>query len=388
MRKKIVILGSTGSIGQITFNIVKKNKKNFDVVLLTTNKNIKDILKQAKEVKTKNILISNKFHYLKAKKILKNKKIKVHNDINSLNKIIKKKIDYTMCSITGLAGLKPTLDSVKFSKRIAIANKEAIICGWNLIEKEIIKNKTQFIPIDSEHFSIWSLLINESKNNIDEIILTASGGPFLNKSNNFLNKVNPKDALNHPNWKMGKKISVDSATMMNKVFEVIEAKKIFNLDAKKFKILIHPKSYLHAIIKFKGGLIKFLAHDTNMEIPIFNSIYFNENKKIKNFNINLSKLNNLNLFKPNINNFPVLKMLNKVPKSSSLFECVLITVNDELVKYFLEMKIKYTDISKNLLKLMNLEFFKKYSSKKPVSIKQINKVAQEVRLKTKELCIK
>ena len=204
MKKKIVILGSTGSIGKITFNVVKKNKKNFDVVLLTTNKNIKDILKQAKEVKTKNILISNKFHYLKAKKILKNKKIKVHNDINSLNKIIKKKIDYTMCSITGLAGLKPTLDSVKFSKRIAIANKEAIICGWNLIEKEIIKNKTQFIPIDSEHFSIWSLLINESKNNIDEIILTASGGPFLNKSNNFLNKVNPKDALNHPNWKMGK----------------------------------------------------------------------------------------------------------------------------------------------------------------------------------------
>ena len=138
---------------------------------------------------------------------------------------------------------------------------------------------------------------------------------------------------------------------------------------------------------FRCNLI-FKDYDTNMEIPIFNSIYFNENKKIKNFNINISKLNNLNLFEPNINNFPVLKMLNKIPKSSSLFECVLITVNDELVKYFLEMKIKYTDISKNLLKLMNLEFFKKYSSKKPVSIKQINKVVQEVRLKTKELCIK
>jgi len=388
MKKKIVILGSTGSIGKNTFNIIKKNKNSFEVVLLTTNKNIKEILKQTQKVKVRNILVNNKLYYLKIKKILKNKNIKVYNDINNIEKIVNKKIDYTMCSITGLAGLKPTLDSIKFSKRIAIANKEALICAWNLIEKELIKNKTEFIPIDSEHFSIWSLLNDKSKKNIDKVILTASGGPFLNKSKKFINHVDPKDALNHPNWKMGKKISVDSATMMNKVFEVIEAKKIFNLEINKFKILIHPKSYLHAIIKFKNGLIKFLAHDTNMEVPIFNSIYLNENKILKKYKIDLNKLNNLNLSEPNLKNFPVLKILKKVPKSNTLFETILITANDQLVDYFLNKKIKYKDISAKLIKLINLKCFKKYSRIKPISFRQINRLAQEVRLKTKELCIK
>ena len=388
MKKKIAIPGSTGSIGKSTFNIIKKNKKEFEVMLLTTNKNIKEILKQIKKVKVKNILITDNLYYLKVKKILKNRNINVYNDINNLNKIIKKKIDYTMCSITGLAGLKPTLDSVQFSRRIAIANKETLICAWNLIEKELIKNKTEFIPIDSEHFSIWSLLDNKSKKNVDKIILTASGGPFLTKSKKYLNNINPKDALNHPNWKMGKKISIDSATMMNKVFEVIEAKKIFGLNINKFKILIHPKSYLHAIIKYNNGLIKLLAHDTNMEIPIFNSIYIGEYKKLKKYNLNLHKLNNLNLTKPDIKHFPVLKLLNRVPKNNTLFETVLITANDELVNYFLNKNIKYNDIAKMLIKLTNLKQFKKYSRIKPTSIKQINMIAQEVRLKTKELCIK
>ena len=388
MKKKIAILGSTGSIGKSTFNIIKKNKKEFEVMLLTTNKNIKEILKQIKKVKVKNILITDNLYYLKVKKILKNRNINVYNDINNLNKIIKKKIDYTMCSITGLAGLKPTLDSVQFSRRIAIANKETLISAWNLIEKELIKNKTEFIPIDSEHFSIWSLLDNKSKKNVDKIILTASGGPFLTKSKKYLNNINPKDALNHPNWKMGKKISIDSATMMNKVFEVIEAKKIFGLNINKFKILIHPKSYLHAIIKYNNGLIKLLAHDTNMEIPIFNSIYIGEYKKLKKYNLNLHKLNNLNLTKPDIKHFPVLKLLNRVPKNNTLFETVLITANDELVNYFLNKNIKYNDIAKMLIKLTNLKQFKKYSRIKPTSIKQINMIAQEVRLKTKELCIK
>ena len=388
MKKKIAILGSTGSIGKSTFNIIKKNKKEFEVMLLTTNKNIKEILKQIKKVKVKNILITDNLYYLKVKKILKNRNINVYNDINNLNKIIKKKIDYTMCSITGLAGLKPTLDSVQFSRRIAIANKETLICAWNLIEKELIKNKTEFIPIDSEHFSIWSLLDNKSKKNVDKIILTASGGPFLTKSKKYLNNINPKDALNHPNWKMGKKISIDSATMMNKVFEVIEAKKIFGLNINKFKTFIPPKSYLHAIIKYNNGLIKLLAHDTNMEIPIFNSIYIGEYKKLKKYNLNLHKLNNLNLTKPDSKHFPVLKLLNRVPKNNTLFETALITANDELVNYFLNKNIKYNDIAKMLIKLTNLKQFKKYSRIKPTSIKQINMIAQEVRLKTKELCIK
>ena len=255
MKKKIAILGSTGSIGKTTFNIIKNNPKDFEIVLLTTNKNSNLILKQAKLFNVKNILVSNKNQYLKLKKKLNNNKIKVHNNLDKLQNIIKTKIDYTMCSISGLSGLKSTIDAIKFSKTIAIANKESIICGWHIIKKELQKNNTNFIPIDSEHFSIWSLIKNEDKNNIKEIFLTASGGPFLNKKNSLIANIKPKYALKHPNWKMGRKISIDSATLMNKLFEVIEAKKIFNLDINKFKIIIHPKSYIHAIVHFKNGLI-------------------------------------------------------------------------------------------------------------------------------------
>ena len=229
MKKKIAILGSTGSIGKSTFEILKIDKNNFDIILLTTNNNYKEILKQAKEFKVKNLVINNKKHYISLKRKFKNKKINIYNDFDSFNKKFKSKIDYTMCAISGLAGLKPTLASIKFSKKIAIANKESLICAWNLIQKKILKYKTKFIPIDSEHFSIWSLLNGSNNSNIEEVIITASGGPFLKLPLKKFKKIKPKSAVNHPNWKMGNKISIDSATLMNKVFEVIEAQEYLTL---------------------------------------------------------------------------------------------------------------------------------------------------------------
>jgi 1-deoxy-D-xylulose-5-phosphate reductoisomerase len=178
-----------------------------------------------------------------------------------------------MSSISGIQGLKPTIEIIKYTNKIAIANKEAIICGWDLIKKDLNKYKTEFIPVDSEHFSIWYALKSIDKNLIDQIFLTASGGPFLQKTSQKLKKVNIKQAINHPNWKMGRKISIDSATMINKVFEIIEAKKIFEISYNKLSIIIHPKSYVHAIIKLKNGLTKIIVHDTSMKIPIFNSLY-------------------------------------------------------------------------------------------------------------------
>ena len=318
MKKKIVILGSTGSIGKTTFDIIKKNKKDFEIILLTTNKNTNKILQQAKQLKVKNILISSEAHYLKLKKRLKKSKIKVHNNLDNLQSIINKKVDYTMCAISGLSGLKPTIEAIKFSKKVAIANKESIICGWNLIEKQLKKNNTKFIPIDSEHFSIYSLINKENNSNIEKIIITASGGPFLNLPLKKFKKIKPKNALKHPNWSMGKKISIDSATLMNKVFEVIEAQRIFNIDLNKFQILIHPKSYLHAIIKFNNGLTKLLIHDTSMKIPIFNSLYSKNEKKLFSKKININYLNNLNLLKVNKKKFPSVNIISKIPKSISL----------------------------------------------------------------------
>ena len=386
MKKKIAILGSTGSIGKSTIDILRKDKKNFDVVLLTTNNNYREILKQAKEFKVRNIVINNNKHYLNLKKKIKNKKINIFNNFESFNKKFKTKIDFTMSAISGLEGLKPTLNLIKFTKTIAIANKESIICAWNLIQKKLKKYKTEFIPVDSEHFSIWSLL-HGNYNNIDEVIITASGGPFLKLPVSKFKKIKPIHAIKHPNWKMGSKISIDSATLMNKVFEVIEAQRIFNIDSSKFKILIHPKSYVHAVIKFNNGLTKILVHDTDMKIPIFNSIYYKKNLKIKSSKLDLNILNNLDFSRVNLKKFPSIKILNKIPKNISLYETVLVSANDQLVDLFLKNKISFQKITTFLKKILGMKIFLKYKKKSPKNYKEIIKLSDYVRLKTKLLCI-
>ena len=386
MKKKIAILGSTGSIGKSTIDILRKDKKNFDVVLLTTNNNYREILKQAKEFKVRNIVINNNKHYLNLKKKIKNKKINIFNNFESFNKKFNTKIDFTMSAISGLEGLKPTLNLIKFTKTIAIANKESIICAWNLIQKKLKKYKTEFIPVDSEHFSIWSLL-HGNYNNIDEVIITASGGPFLKLPVSKFKKIKPIHAIKHPNWKMGSKISIDSATLMNKVFEVIEAQRIFNIDSSKFKILIHPKSYVHAIIKFNNGLTKILVHDTDMKIPIFNSIYYKKNLKIKSSKLDLNILNNLDFSRVNLKKFPSIKILNKIPKNISLYETVLVSANDQLVDLFLKNKINFQKITTFLKKILGMRIFLKYKKRSPKNYKEIIKLSDYVRLKTKLLCI-
>jgi len=387
--KRIAIFGSTGSIGTSLLKIIKDDKKNFKIELLTANKNYKKLIKQAKFFNVKNLVITDYNSFLIVTKLLKNSKIKVFKNFDLLNKIfdVDKKIDYSMCAISGFEGLKPTLDIVRYTKNIAIANKESIICGWNLIKKDLKKYKTNFIPVDSEHFSIWSLLNNGKKTNLEKIYITASGGPFRTLPLNKFKNISIKDALKHPNWSMGKKITIDSATMMNKVFEIIEAKKIFNFNYKQIEILIHPKSYLHAIVKFDNGLSKFLIHDTNMIIPIFNSIYFNTNKKLKSKNIDINILNNLDLKKIDNIRFPVINILNKMNENDSLFETVIVSANDKLVNLFLKNKIKFNDISNILIKICSSTQFNKFKSIKPKNIGEINDLADYVSLKIDSMSV-
>ena len=379
MKKKIVILGSTGSIGSTTIDLIKKDKKSFSIKLLSTNKNIKKIYKQAKIFKVKNVIINDYNSYIKAKKKYKNSKIRFHNSFAIIGKIFKKKeIFYSMVSTVGTDGLEPSLKLIKYSQNIAIINKESIICGWNLILKELIKYKTKFFPLDSEHFSVYSIIGNQSHANIEKIYITASGGPFLNHSYSSLSKVKMNEALKHPNWKMGKKISIDSSTMMNKLFEVIEAKKIFNLSYKKIKILVHPKSYVHALVKFNNGTTKILMHEPKMKIPIHNSIYYYDERKLKTKELNFKILNNLDFQVVDLKKFPLMKILNILPKNDSLFETVLITINDFFVLMYLKRKINY----KKLVYLINYyshyKDFNKFKRKMPKNIDDIYKTKNYV----------
>ncbi len=381
MKKKVVILGSTGSIGKSLLKIISRDKKNFKILLLTANKNYKLVLKQAEIYNVKNVIINDKKYFEKARLINKNKKLKIVNNFENLKQIFSKKADYTMSAIVGIDGLSPILKIIKFTKKIAIANKEPIICAWNLIQKELKKNKTEFVPVDSEHFSVWYALKGKNTHSIEKVFLTASGGSLFKISLKKYKSLKLNEILNHPNWKMGQKITIDSSTMMNKVFEIIEAKKLFNLDYKKLSILIHPKSYLHAIVKFNDGLTKLIAHDTTMEIPIFNTLYDNNLKSIKTKRLNLETLNDLKLSTINTKKFPLTKILKKLPNENSLFETVLVSANDELVKLFLNKEISYTDISKTMIKLISFKELQKYKKIQPKNINDIIKLNEYVRFK-------
>ena len=362
MKKKVAILGSTGSIGKNLIQLIKKDITNFDVVLLTAHKNYKELLKQSELFKVKNIIISDHESFKKFISKNKNKKIRVFNNYNQFKKIFKSRIDYTMCAISGLAGLVPVLEIIKYSRIIAIANKESIICAWNLIEKKLLQYKTKLIPVDSEHFSIWFGSININIKNIEKIYITASGGPFLNYPKSQFKNINISDTLNHPNWKMGKKITVDSATMINKLYEIIEAKNIFKIPYKKLSIIVHKNSYIHAIIKFNNGMIKIIAHDTTMKIPIFNTIYHQFNRSLVTKKINFDKLNDLDFREIDYLKFPIDKILKILPNNESLFETILVSTNDFLVDKFLKKKIKFTDIHNILIKFIRLKEFKKYKA--------------------------
>ena len=374
MNSSVAILGSTGSIGRSSLSVLSRNKK-YKIKLLTTNKNANKILKQALKYNVKNVIITNKKYFIKSKKIFKKKKINLYLKIDNLKKIFKnKKITYTINAISGIDGLEPTLKLIPHTKNILIANKESIICAWHIIASSLKKNKTNFIPIDSEHFSIWNLIKNESIENIKRIILTASGGPFLNKTYNKIKNISPKFALNHPTWKMGKKISIDSSNMMNKVFELIEAKKIFSIKKENISIVIHPTSYVHAIVFFSNNLIKFLAHETDMKIPISNALNLFKYKNTPNIKPNINKLNEICFYSPNIKQFPLISLINKIPKKDSYFETILISLNDSLVNKYLNGKINYISIQKNLLNLIERPFFKKYYKLKPKNIYDIKKM--------------
>ena len=315
------------------------------------------------------------------------KKTKVYSGEISIRKIFSEKLDYTMSAVVGLAGLQPTIDAIKISKTVAIANKETIICGWQILSKLIKKYRTKIVPVDSEHFSIMELTQGVSNGEIEEIIITASGGPFLNIPLRKLKKIKPKQAINHPNWKMGKKISVDSANMMNKVFEVVEAHRLFKFDKSKYKIMIHPQSYVHSIIRFKNGLTKMVLYNTDMKIPISNTLYKSKNNFFKTPNLEIKRLNNLNFQKVNPKTFPSINLLNKCFASGFSTPIIINAANEVLVDLFLKGKIEFLDIVKMINRILKSQDFKKYAKRNANSVKSIKIIDNWARLKTINMCV-
>ena len=370
MTKFVSILGSTGSVGLAVLKILDKDRL-IKINLLCANKSYSLICSQIKKYKPKIFIINNHLIFKKVKKKFKKKNTIILNTFNSLK--IKKKSDITVSAIPGIAGLQPTLKMIEGSKKILIANKESIICGWDLLSKKAKKNKAKIIPIDSEHFSIMKLLETNKLEDINKIYITASGGPFLNYSINQLKKIRPSDALKHPKWKMGKKVTIDSATLMNKILELIEAQLLFNLDLKKLDILIHPESLVHAVVELNNGLYKFIYHDTSMIIPLANAIY-EDKLNINHFYIKKnSVIKNLTFKKVNKNIFPIIKLkkkLNEYPATPIIINAV----NEILVDQFLRKKIPFSSIYKFIMAILKDRNYRKYAIKRPKNINQIFKV--------------
>jgi len=386
MKKKIAILGSTGSIGQASLKIIQKNLKEFNIFLLSANSNYKLINNQIKKYKPKIFVVNNPKIFKLVKKKYKKKRIKIYNKFSEIPSF-KTKLDITISSIVGIAGLEPTIKFIKKSKKILLANKETVICGWHIIKNLCRKNKTKVIPIDSEHFSIDQLTKNFKDKDIEKIYITASGGPFLNRSLKSFKNIKVKDAIKHPKWKMGKKISIDSSNLMNKVLELIEAYKLFPFHPNKYEIIVHPQSLIHAIVIFKNGQTKFLHHETDMRIPIANAIYENNldiRKVIESKKDVLKNFEKLKFQKVDKKRFPIVTLLSKFFEKSS-GPIILNASNEVLVEQFIKGRISFKSIYLYLKAVLGHKDFKKYAIKRSPGINDIYKIDSWARGKTIEI---
>ena len=354
MKKKIAILGSTGSIGIQTLDVIQKNKELFTAEILIAGQNSNLLIKQAKTFKPKIVVINDESKYLHVKEHLKNQKTKVFAGKKEVINVVKNKsIDTVVSAVVGYSGLEPTISAIKAGKNIALANKETLVVAGELINNLLKKYKVKMYPNDSEHSAIYQCILGEEKNKYEKIILTASGGPFRGFKLSQLEKVTPHEALNHPKWKMGKKISIDSATLMNKGLEVIEAKWLFDIDPSNIEVVIHPEAIVHSMVQFIDGSIKAQLGVPDMKIPIqfaLTSPYRIESNFPR---LSLNKKLSLNFEKPDLNTFKNLKLAFQAIKEGGNKPCILNAANEVVVDSFLKKKIKFLEMSNIIEECLN-----------------------------------
>lgn len=345
-KKRLAILGSTGSIGTQTLQVVRDNPELFEVVFLTTNSNVELILSQAKEFKPMGVVITNNELFEQAKNLFP-KETKLYAGQEALIQIAEQDCyDTLVSSLVGFAGLQPTIAAIKNSKEIALANKETMVVAGELINHYAKKYNSKILPIDSEHSAIFQCLVGENFNEIEKIILTASGGPFRTLPMDKFPEITLQQALKHPNWSMGSKITIDSATMMNKGLEVIEAKWLFDLPIEKIDVLIHPQSIVHSLVQYTDGSVKAQLGLPDMKLPIQYALSY-PNRLNNNYNrLDLSITNSLTFEKPDFMRFPCLSSAFLALEKKGLASVVLNAANEVAVENFLANKIHFTDIHK------------------------------------------
>ena len=344
--KRITILGSTGSIGTQTLDVVRKNKDKFQVVAISANSSIDLLLEQIMEFSPKYVAVYNKESALKLKEMIpENINIEVLSGMDGLGKICQlEEVNVVLTAVVGMIGLVPTMAAIKAKKTIALANKETLVTAGELVMSEAKKNNVEILPVDSEHSAIFQCLNGERKQDIEKIILTASGGPFRGKKREELVNVTKNEALKHPNWDMGRKISIDSSTLMNKGLEVIEAKWLFDVDVEDIEVVVHPQSIIHSMVSFRDSSVISQMGCPDMRLPIEYALTYPERLKTDFERLDLAKVATLTFEKPDMETFPCLALAFKVLKLGGTYPAALNSANEFLVNEFLNDKIGFYDI--------------------------------------------
>ena len=344
--KRIALFGSTGSIGTQALDVIRANPKLFSVEVLTAQSNDELLIKQALEFQPNMVVIGDEKRYLKVKEALKNEPIKVFAGEQSLEEVAAMdSYDMMLAAIVGFAGLKPTLKAVENGKLIALANKETLVVAGDIVMQKAVEKRVAVIPVDSEHSAIFQCLVGETRNRIEKIVLTASGGPFLGKKPNFLVNVKRDHALQHPNWTMGAKITIDSATLMNKGLEMIEAKWLFNLKPEQVQVVVHPQSIIHSMVQFEDGSIKAQMGLPDMKLPIQYALAFPQ-RIVNNFpRYDFRKPGQLTFEEPDTKTFRNLVLATDALYKGGNTPCVLNAANEIAVYAFLRNRIGFLDMT-------------------------------------------
>jgi len=363
MKKRIAILGSTGSIGTQTLEVIEQNPEYFEVEVLTANNNVRLLIDQAKKYQPNVVVISNSCHYEELTEALKDEPIKIYAGREALQQVVEMdSIDIVVTAMVGYSGLIPTCNAIKAGKHIALANKETMVVAGEIINQLAIEHKVNIYPVDSEHSAIFQCLVGEFNNEIEKIYLTASGGPFRGFSMEQLANVTKADALKHPNWNMGAKITIDSASLMNKGFEIIEAKWLFGLKPEQIDVVVHPQSIIHSIVQFRDGSMKAQMGLPDMKLPIQYALNFPERLPSAFKRFSFLDYPKLTFEQPNTKNFRNLALAFEALNQGGNMPCILNAANEVVVQAFLNDKINFLQMPEIIEQTMEKAVFIKTPS--------------------------